>query len=77
MEIPVDYQLIHQVEKAKFKWEAFDDHRIEIDGGVQIQIALDDLLSQKGGAITRMTSSDLNFDDPDSAFYLILGGEDI
>jgi O-acetyl-ADP-ribose deacetylase (regulator of RNase III) len=24
-----------------------------------------------------MTSPDLNFDDPDSAFYLILGGEDI
>jgi hypothetical protein len=68
---------VHQVEKANFNWEAFDDYRIEIDGGVTIQIALDDPLSQKGGAITRMSSSDLNFDDPDSAFYLILGGEEI
>ena len=77
MEIPIDYQLIHQVDKATFKWQAFDDHRIEVENGIQIKIALDDLLSQKGGAITRMTSPDLNFNDPDSAFYLILGGEEI
>jgi len=45
VEIPIDYQLIHQVDKATFKWQAFDDHRIEVENGVQIQIALDDLLS--------------------------------
>jgi hypothetical protein len=37
VEIPIDYQLIHQVDKAtsnpKFKWQAFDDHRIEVENG--------------------------------------------